>query len=107
MLDETEAETIPNARTVSVEEAHGSQPAELPDRETMVRWFGWLQGVADERQHEKADVILKFVPAKMDDAKLAANYSALRRYFPDITDDILRAWDAEDDSTSDDDSEAF
>jgi hypothetical protein len=35
MLDETEAETIPNARTVTVEEAHGavpSAPAELPDR---------------------------------------------------------------------------
>lgn len=114
MLDESETDSIAGAQVVTVDQAHGavpalpaSEPAELPDRETMVRWFGWLQGVAEERAHEKRAAILKFVPAKMDDAKLAANYSALRRYFPDITDEILRAWDSEDDSTSDDDSEAF
>lgn len=94
MLDETEVETIPNARTMRLEDAHG-QP-ETFDRERAIRWVGWLQGVADERQHQKLDAILKLKPAEMDDVRLAKNLEVLRGYFPDITDETLASWDAED-----------
>lgn len=71
------------------------QPAELPDRETMVRWFRYLQTEAANRGHERRDAILKFVPEDMADDKLAKNYGTLRRWFPDVTDDVLLGWDDE------------
>lgn len=114
MLDETETETetetIPNARTVSVEEAHGigqqQAATESPDRETMVRWFRWLQGVADERGHEERELILKMAPEEMADDKLAKNYGALRRCFPDIPDETLREWDNEANELADNETQA-
>ena len=94
MLDETEVETIPNARPMAIEDAH-AQTAETFNRERAIRWFGWLQGVADEREHPNLDAILKLKPADMPDAKLQKNLAALRGYFPDVTDETLEAWDAE------------
>lgn len=65
------------------------------DRERAIRWFGWLQGVADERQHPNLDAIMKLAANTMADAKLAKNLETLRVYFPDVTDEHLTTWDAE------------
>lgn len=71
------------------------QPQPSFNREQAIRWFGWLQSVADEREHPALETILKLKPAEMADAKLQKNLATLRGYFPDVTDETLAAWDAE------------
>lgn len=93
MLDETEVETIPNARRMAIEDAHG-QP-ETIDRERAVRHYSWLADVALEREHKAAAKIKAKNPADLDDAALEAAVAVMRGYFPDITNETLAAWDAE------------
>lgn len=96
MLDETEVETIPNARPMALSEAHGQSDA--IDRERLTRYYVWLSDVAVEREHRAAAKIKAKNPADLDDAALVAAVAVLRGYFPDITDETLAAWEAEDDA---------
>lgn len=89
MLDETEIETIPNARPMALEAAHGHP--ETFDRERLERHYTALAGIATHAGHEQAERINKKKAADLDDGKLVGSVQVLRSWFPDVTDEQLDA----------------
>lgn len=96
MLDETEVDTIPGARVVTVDEAHGGQQLAESQRPTLVdaAWryetdaereaaeaeYSRLAALAVERQHKAAAKIQAKRAAELADDELAASVSALQRW---------------------------
>jgi hypothetical protein len=93
MLDETEVETIPNARHVAIEEAHGER--EEFDRARLERHYTALAAIATHAGHEQAERINKKKAADLDNDKLVGSVKVLRSWFPDITDEQLDAEQAD------------
>jgi hypothetical protein len=83
---------------VKVEVIEPAPPAAPVDRDRLIRCYQWLAAVATERKHEKAEAINKRDPQKLADDQLVLAVNTLRGFFPDITDETLAAWEAEDDA---------
>lgn len=89
MLDETEVETIPSARTMSVEVAH-AQPEPF-DRERMERHYSALAGIVTAAGHASAERVNSKKPHELTDDLLLGSVKAMRGWFPDVTDEMLDA----------------
>lgn len=91
MLDETEVETIPSARVLPAEEAHGERKLSEAGREMFERHYDALVAIAVHAGHKHAARAQSKQATELEDAVLVASVQAMRGWFPEVTDEQLDA----------------
>jgi hypothetical protein len=87
MLDETEVETIPNARHIAIEDAHGQR--EDFDRSKLERHYTALAAIATRQNHPSAAKVNAKKASELEDDLLYGSVKAMRGWFPELTDEQL------------------